>query len=46
MAHPLSEISIRADWREITQRIVRQDARDCGRDAIRRHRRRSCWRSF
>ena len=28
MAHPLSEISIRADWREITQRIVRQDTRD------------------
>ena len=27
MAHPLSEIFVRADWREITQRIVRQDTR-------------------
>ena len=27
MAHPLSEIFVRADWREITQPIVRQDAR-------------------
>ena len=27
MAHPLSEIAVRADWREITQRIVRQDTR-------------------
>ena len=27
MAHALSEIFVHAEWREITQRIVRQDAR-------------------